>query len=72
MVGLGQRGLCEGGGNYVKYLKFGWNRREGTKKKKFKKGRQAGSRGAYLYELWFVKGYLHYKTIFGNKVALNV
>ena len=32
------RGLCEGGGNYLKYPKRGWNRKEGRGNKEFKKG----------------------------------
>ena len=52
--------LCEGGGNCLKYLKRGWNRKEGRENKDFKKGGQAGSRGGCLrmgglkppYELW--------------------
>ena len=48
MVGLGQEGLREGGGNCVKYLKSWWNKREERGKKHFKKGGQAGSRGGCL------------------------
>ena len=40
--------LCEGGGNCLKYLKRGWNRKEGRENKDFKKGGQAGSRGGCL------------------------
>ena len=32
-VGLGQEGLREGGGNSLKYLKNGWNRKDGRRKK---------------------------------------
>ena len=39
------RGLCKGGENCLKYLKRGWNRKNGRKNKGFKKGGQAGSRG---------------------------
>ena len=42
------RGLHEGGGNSLKYLKRGWNRKEGRGSKDFKKGGQAGSRGGCL------------------------
>ena len=42
------RGLHEGGGNSLKYLKRGWNRKEGRGNKLFKKGGQAGSRGGCL------------------------
>ena len=42
------RGLHEGGGNSLKYLKRGWNRKEGRGNKDFKKGGQAGSRGGCL------------------------
>ena len=38
LVGLGQRDLCEGGWNRLKYLKRGWNRKEGRGQKGFKKG----------------------------------
>ena len=42
-------GLCEGGGNYLKYPKRGWNRKEGRGNKEFKKGGgHAGSRGGCL------------------------
>ena len=39
-VGLGQEGgsLRESGGNCLKYLKRGWNRKEGRGNKDFKKG----------------------------------
>ena len=33
----GRRGLREGGGNCIKYLKRGWNRKEGKGNKNFKK-----------------------------------
>ena len=48
MVGLGQEGLREGGGNCVKHLKRGWKRKEGRGNKGFKKGAQAGSRSGCL------------------------
>ena len=42
-------GCMRVGEKCVKYLKRGWNRREGREKKNFKKGgEQAGSRGGYL------------------------
>ena len=46
----GGRGLCEGGGNCLKYLKKEWNSKEGRRgNKDFKNGgRQAGSRGGCL------------------------
>ena len=40
--------MREGGGNCLKYLKWGWNRKEGKGNKDFKKRRQAGSRGRCL------------------------
>ena len=41
--------LCEGGGNCLKYLKRGWNRKEGKGHKDLKKvGGQVGSRGRCL------------------------
>ena len=53
-------GLREGGGNCLKYLKRGRNRKEGRGKQKFEKGGKAGSRGGALkrwgleppYKLW--------------------
>ena len=36
------RRLCEGGGNCLKYLKMGWNRKEGRANKYFKKGGKLG------------------------------
>ena len=51
----------EGVGNCLKYLKRGWNRKEGRGNKDFKKGEQAGSRVGALkrgvgtgspYKLW--------------------
>ena len=42
--------MREGGRNCVKYLKSGWNRKEGRGNKNFKKGGQAGSKGGYLKE----------------------
>ena len=43
-------GLCEGRGNCLKYLKRGWNKKEGRGNRDFKKrsGGQAGSRGGCL------------------------
>ena len=38
-------------GNCVKYLKKGWNRKEGRGNKNFKKRGQAGSRGGCLKSL---------------------
>ena len=35
-------------GDCLKYLKRGWNKKEGRGNKDFKKGRQAGSRGGCL------------------------
>ena len=40
--------LHEVGGNHLKYLKRGWNGKEGRGNKDFKKGWQAGSRGECL------------------------
>ena len=39
MVGLGQEGLHKGGGNCLKYLKKGWNRKAGRETKILKKER---------------------------------
>ena len=39
LVGLGQEGFAWGWGNCLKYLKRGWNRKEGRKNKDFEKGR---------------------------------
>ena len=45
MVGLGYEGVARAWGNFLKYLKRGWNRKEGRGNKDFKKGGgQAGSR----------------------------
>ena len=45
LVGLIRvRGLREGGGNSLKYLKRGWNGKEGRGNKDFKKEGKAGSR----------------------------
>ena len=41
-------GLREGGGNCIKYLKGGWNRKEGRGTKIFKKGRGWGGGGSKL------------------------
>ena len=42
-------GLRKGGGNFLKYLKRGWNRKEGSGNKDFqRKGGQVGSRGGCL------------------------
>ena len=66
MVGgcIKAEGSCERGGNCLKYLKRGWNRKEGKGNKDFKKGGKAGPRGGCLikgeleppYELWFSHG----------------
>ena len=37
-------GLRESGGNCLKYLKRGWDRKDGRGNKDFKKGASAGSR----------------------------
>ena len=34
-------GLCKAEGNFLKYLKRGWNRKDGWEKKDFKKRRGA-------------------------------
>ena len=53
-VGLGSRGIVcvkvggGGGGRRSKYLKMGWNRKEGKESKDFKKRSQAGSWGGSL------------------------
>ena len=51
-VRLGRDGdsLREGGGSCQKYLKKGWNRKEESGNKNFKKGCQAGLRGGCLKE----------------------
>ena len=59
------RWLREGGGNCLKFLKRGWNRKKGRGNKDFKKREQAGSRGRCLkkgwlespYELWLNAGF---------------
>ena len=43
-----RRDLREGGGNCLKYLERGWNRKEGRGHKDFKKGGQTGLRGGCL------------------------
>ena len=56
--------MHEVGGNCLKYLKRGWNRKEGRGNKDFKKGRKAASRGECLkkrgleppYKLWAFLG----------------
>ena len=51
MVGLGQKGVARVvGGDRLKYLKRGWNRKEGKDNKDLKKGGggQAGPRGGCL------------------------
>ena len=40
--------MREGGGNCLKYLKRGWNSKEGSGHKNFKKRGQAGSAGGCL------------------------
>ena len=40
--------MHEGGGNCLKYLKRGWNRKEGRGSKDFKKGGQGGAKGGCL------------------------
>ena len=42
--------LREGGGNCLKYLERGWNRKGGRRHKDFKKGGQAGSMEQCLKE----------------------
>ena len=39
----GRRGLCEGGGNCVKFLKMGWNRNKGRGNKDGKLGEEVGA-----------------------------
>ena len=39
--------MREGGGNCLKYLKKGWNGKQGRGHKDFKNERKAGSRGGY-------------------------
>ena len=41
-VKLGLKEVAEGGGNYPKYLKRGWYRKEGRGNKDFKKGNKLG------------------------------
>ena len=47
MVGgwIRAEGGCEGGGNYLKYFKRSWNRKEGKRNQDFKIREQAGARG---------------------------
>ena len=45
-VGLGQEGVAVGWGNYLKYLKRGWNRKEGKRKKAIVEKIKKGGRGA--------------------------
>ena len=45
VLDYGRRGLHEGGGNCVKYLKRGWNRKEGRENKDFQGGRGGGKPG---------------------------
>ena len=60
MSDYGSRGLREGGGNCLKYLKREWKTKEGRETKIFKRGGQAGSKGGCLkkdgleppFELW--------------------
>ena len=49
MTDNGRRDLHEDGGNCLKYLKRGWNRKEGRGNTKIlRKAGRAGSRGGYL------------------------
>ena len=59
----GTRWLCDGGGDCLKYLKTGWNRKEEKGNKDFKKktmldqGVGASKRGGGLehpYKLWLI------------------
>ena len=45
------RDLREGGANCLKYLKRGWNRKEGTRHKDFKRGGGGGGGRGPPYEL---------------------
>ena len=38
--------MCEGGENYLKYLKRGWNRKEGRENKDFQGGKLSKAMGA--------------------------
>ena len=48
MFVLGQEGLCEGWGNCLKYLKMGWNRKEGRGSKDLKREGGIGSKDGCL------------------------
>ena len=45
---MGRKGLCEGGGDCLKYLKREWNRKDGRKTKILKRGGQARSMSGCL------------------------
>ena len=47
-IRAGKGFLREGRGDYLKYLKWGWNRKEGGETNISKRWGQAGSRGGYL------------------------
>ena len=49
-----------GVGNCLKYLKRGWNRKEGRGNKDFKKGEQAGSRVGALKRGWGLEALTNY------------
>ena len=52
MVRLGQKEVARVEGNCLKYLKRGWNRKEGKGNKDFKRrGEQAGPRGGSLKKI---------------------
>ena len=51
--------LCDDGGNYLKYFKKGWYRKEGRGNKNLKKEGQAGSRSGFLKKGWEWGGVYH-------------
>ena len=65
--------MSMGGGDCLKYLKRGWNRKEGRGNKNFEKGGQAGSRGGCLKK-WGWNPLMNYGS--GNipvsKLLLNI
>ena len=52
MVGLGQKGVARVEGNCLKYLKRGWNRKEGKGSKDFKKGADKLDQGVGALKGW--------------------
>ena len=71
--------MHKGGGNYLKYLKRGWNRKQGRGNKDCKRRRQAGSRGGCIkkggpgtpYKLWYIGKLILWSLLF-FVIFLNV